>query len=80
MSPLDKDSQVATERASSINSSIDDVMSLTEAWKSGPRTDAKEYQRLLDRVGELQDAVAMFQEEVVELEALELHYEQDFVN
>ena len=55
-------------------------MSLIEAWKSGPRTDAKEYQRLLNRVGELQDAVAMFQEEVVELEALELHYEQGFVN
>ena len=80
MSPLEEDSTTVAAAGKVLETAIGDVERDIATWEAGPRTDVKEYQRMMDRVGELNDQVAMYEQDVVELEALELHHEGGFIN
>jgi len=80
MTPLEQDQQSLNEESQRINNAIDVLMSEIDAWRAGDRTNIKLYKKLVARVDELTYQVKCMEQDVVELEALELHHEQGFIN
>ena len=80
MSPLEEDSTTVAAAGKALETAIGDVERDIANWEAGPRTDVKEYQRMVDRVGVLHDDLDRYEQDVVELEALELHHEGGFIS
>ena len=80
MTPLEQDQQMLQVETQRMNNAIDILMAEIDAWRSGPRTSVKEYKKLMAKVDELTAKVQVMEQDVVELEALELHHEQGFIN
>ena len=80
MTPLEQDQQMLQLETQRMNNAIDILMAEIDAWRAGDRTNVKEYKKLMDKVDELTAKVQVMEQDVVELEALELHHEQGFIN
>ncbi len=80
MTPLEQDQQMLQIETQRMNNAIDILMAEIDAWRSGDRTNVKEYKKLMAKVDELTAKVQVMEQDVVELEALELHHEQGFIN
>ena len=80
MTPLEQDQQMLQIETQRMNNAIDILMAELDAWRAGDRTNVKEYKKLMDKVDELTAKVQVMEQDVVELEALELHHEQGFIN
>tara|TARA_B100002019_G_scaffold283378_1_gene289721 strand:- start:203 stop:445 length:243 start_codon:yes stop_codon:yes gene_type:complete len=80
MTPLEQDQQMLQIETQRMNNAIDILMAEIDAWRAGPRTSVKEYKKLMAKVDELTAKVQVMEQDVVELEALELHHEQGFIN
>ena len=80
MSPLEEDSTTVAAAGKALETAIGDIERDIANWEAGPRTDVKEYQRMVDRVGVLHDDLDRYEQDVVELEALELHHEGGFIS
>ena len=80
MTPLEQDQQMLQIETQRMNNAIDILMAEIDAWRAGDRTNVKEYKKLMDKVDELTAKVQVMEQDVVELEALELHHEQVFIN
>lgn len=80
MTPLEQDQQMLQIETQRMNNAIDILMAEIDAWRDGPRTSVKEYKKLMAKVDELTAKVQVMEQDVVELEALELHHEQGFIN
>ena len=80
MTPLEQDQQMLQIETQRMNNAIDILMAEIDAWRAGDRTNVKEYKKLMDKVDELTAKVQVIEQDVVELEALELHHEQGFIN
>tara|TARA_Y100000361_G_C11007432_1_gene262583 strand:+ start:163 stop:405 length:243 start_codon:yes stop_codon:yes gene_type:complete len=80
MTPLEQDQQMLQIETQRMNNAIDILMAEIDAWRAGDRTNVKEYKKLMDKVDELTAKVQVMEQDVVELEALELHHEQGFIN
>ena len=80
MTPLEQDQQMLQIETQRMNNAIDILMAEIDAWRAGDRTNVKEYQKLMAKVDELTAKVQVMEQDVVELEALELHHEQGFIN
>ena len=80
MTPLEQDQQMLQIESQRMNNAIDILMAEIDAWRAGDRTNVKEYKKLMDKVDELTAKVQVMEQDVVELEALELHHEQGFIN
>ena len=80
MTPLEQDQQMLQIETQRMNNAIDILMAEIDAWRAGDRTSVKEYKKLMAKVDELTAKVQVMEQDVVELEALELHHEQGFIN
>ena len=80
MTPLEQDQQMLQIETQRMNNAIDILMAEIDAWRAGDRTNVKEYKKLMDKVDELTAKVQVMEQDVVELEALELHHQQGFIN
>ena len=80
MTPLEQDQQMLQIETQRMNNAIDILMAEIDAWRAGHRTNVKEYKKLMAKVDELTAKVQVMEQDVVELEALELHHEQGFIN
>ena len=80
MTPLEQDQQMLQIETQRMNNAIDILMAEIDAWRAGDRTNVKEYKKLMDKVDELTAKLQVMEQDVVELEALELHHEQGFIN
>ena len=80
MTPLEQDQQMLQIETQRMNNAIDILMAEIDAWRAGDRTNVKEYKKLMDKVDELTAKVQVMEQDVVELEALELHHAQGFIN
>ena len=80
MTPLEQDQQMLQIETQRMNNAIDILMAEIDAWRAGDRTNVKEYKKLMDKVDELTAKVQVMEQDVVELEALELHHELGFIN
>ena len=80
MTPLEQDQQTLQIETQRMSVSIDTLMAEIDAWRAGDRTNVKEYKKLMAKVDELTAKVQVMEQDVVELEALELHHEQGFIN
>ena len=80
MTPLEQDQQMLQIETQRMNNAIEILMAEIDAWRAGDRTNVKEYKKLMDKVDELTAKVQVMEQDVVELEALELHHEQGFIN
>ena len=80
MTPLEQAQQMLQIETQRMNNAIDILMAEIDAWRAGDRTNVKEYKKLMDKVDELTAKVQVMEQDVVELEALELHHEQGFIN
>ena len=80
MTPLEQDQQMLQIETQRMNNAIDILMAEIDAWRAGDRINVKEYKKLMAKVDELTAKVQVMEQDVVELEALELHHEQGFIN
>ena len=80
MSPLEEGSFTVASAGKALEIAIGDIERDIATWEAGPRTDVKEFQRMMDQISDLNDQVDMYEQDVVELEVLELYHEGGFIN